>query len=657
MKLSEFTDGEQLEQQLLDVFKEAKYPQTLKEIQKELGIRIQQRQLKDLINNLEDKGYDIKTILEKRKSYYSLVRFANHSTENYYRILGKLKTPFIHTSDWHIGCFPEGELIGLGEPVEKVYNFIHGFDNKECKQVFIKDTSIRKIGYNEKIIKIKPMSIKPIRVTGNHPILYAPALGVDSKGIKVIPTEDNFEYVRADELKEDGWVVLPRIKEVNSSIDKEMAFFYGFYLGDGYTSKTEASPDNTIGLCFNESEVDLIEKIEDIIIRRFDRKPCRVKQKGCIQVIFNHKELMKQLDINFKKGARNKKIPYFMFYETEENIISFLEGYCAADGWVRHRHHDVEYVYSTTSNIIAYQLPLLYAKIGLLPNVQYIPFKESDCNAGFHGDSYNISVSINPKRKRYKVFEEYILVPITSIEIESEKYNGYVYNFETDTNNYIAPIVVHNSKGWTPQPFDHMCNLMDDNKNLKDVVITGDILQGLGVHRLEAGDLRMFTIDEQVDYAIDVLKELPSKANVHLIMGNHEEKIKNKHQVGYDSLKTIALATNQNYYGHIAKLQLNKDYNVLLMHGGGGMSYATSYQLDKLWDKLIEKPNIVMKGHLHCFSETTKQPGCTVLQTGSFQRENSWLLNKGITTEVGYQVIWDYTPEEYTKTIYRPRVY
>jgi len=212
------------------------------------------------------------------------------------------------------------------------------------------------------------------------------------------------------------------------------------------------------------------------------------------------------------------------------------------------------------------------------------------------------------------------------------------------------------SKQFSEQALRRLIDGVDKEK-IKDVLICGDIVQGLGVYRNEAADLIDFNIDAQVSRAIDWIKEFPSRCRIHLVMGNHEERVKTNYKMGFDPCYAIAAKTNSSYYGHVAKLELDKKYNLLMTHGYGKPGYASSYQLERFWDRLIEKPDIMLAGHMHRALFIPKPPKHVILQCGTLQRESSWVMSMGYTTDMSWNVVRGYSPENISFECKRPRVY
>jgi len=179
--------------------------------------------------------------------------------------------------------------------------------------------------------------------------------------------------------------------------------------------------------------------------------------------------------------------------------------------------------------------------------------------------------------------------------------------------------------------------------NIKSIIHCGDLIQGLGVHRTELLDLKIKSTEHQEDLAIRLLKKIPSRVKIHTIIGNHEQKLKGKVQVGHDSIKVIARALpNMTYYGAAARLSLEEEYSIMLMHGEGGTRYTGS-KIQILYEQLPERPNILILGHFHTLPVVPRPLHNLAMIAGTLQRENSWMMNKGYIAQVGWHVLSDYS--------------
>jgi hypothetical protein len=193
---------------------------------------------------------------------------------------------------------------------------------------------------------------------------------------------------------------------------------------------------------------------------------------------------------------------------------------------------------------------------------------------------------------------------------------------------------------------------------VKHIVVAGDFYQGRGVHRLELEDCKSLSVDEQEAWGLEAVDQFPSNVQFHTICGNHEEKIKASIHVGHDMLlATAKQRANFAYYGHIAKFNLNKKFTMMVIHTSGGLTYAKTYRPERVFDQLLERPNFLVTGHMHQLFAVGRPPNVIVSQAGTLQRENSYLLNKGVTAQVGYMILHEFTDENANIQYCRPRVY
>jgi len=233
------------------------------------------------------------------------------------------------------------------------------------------------------------------------------------------------------------------------------------------------------------------------------------------------------------------------------------------------------------------------------------------------------------------------------------------YRFLVDIN---TPLIITadwhlGSIGFSELALKEMIKQVEEYK-IKDIVVAGDITQGRGVHRVELVDLKTPNIDDQIEDAVRVFNSFPQGTRFHLLLGGHEEKLKGNVRVGFDILRAIALrCPSVSYYGSVAKLRLNKNYSLLMIHGSGGTSYATSYKIEKVWRELVDKPDILVMGHLHQLAVIPKQFNKLLIMAGTLQRENAYLINKGYIPEVGWILLRDYNSETSDFKEVMPRVF
>ena len=211
------------------------------------------------------------------------------------------------------------------------------------------------------------------------------------------------------------------------------------------------------------------------------------------------------------------------------------------------------------------------------------------------------------------------------------------------------------SFGFSREVFELM---LDDIREygVREVLHAGDLIQGRGVHRLEANDLKVWRIDEQEALAAKYISKVPVK--VHAVLGNHEAKIKGSVDVGHDPLLAIAHRVgNLNYYGSVANLEFDEGKRLLMYHGSGGVSYAWSYKPQRFFDALNDKPDLLVVGHYHIMFVGTHSSGARLILPGTLQRENSYLMSKGLFPILGYIILLDWKSDGRVEWLERTPTY
>lgn len=247
--------------------------------------------------------------------------------------------------------------------------------------------------------------------------------------------------------------------------------------------------------------------------------------------------------------------------------------------------------------------------------------------AGLMVEGYDIKELINGKHKLYA------LVRYVSID---EK-DMYRIHGEVNTPILLTSDWHIGSKGFYKMAYNKLLSDIEKYK-IKDVCFAGDLLQGRGVFSTELSELSIPELGGQISLAVDLINDIP--VPVHLITGNHEEKVTGSIHVGLDPLKLVSTACdNAHYYGHVANLTLNSEYHYMMLHGDGAISQATSMALDRLYRSLANKPNILHVGHFHqsCYVRLGhKKHG---FMSGTLQRTNTWLIQKGYNAKIGWWIL------------------
>ena len=195
---------------------------------------------------------------------------------------------------------------------------------------------------------------------------------------------------------------------------------------------------------------------------KFIYRKRRGKLEHYIRLRFYDKDLGKFLIEHFGKKSVIKKIPDFIMYNKDLNIVQkFIIAYWKGDGCLSKKRG---IVINTTSKKLALQLQLLMARIGLFlfmkeqpptkPNANSfknklgIPYK---CHMGYRLQSrdsrvleyFDVLNTFNKKRatKYYLVDNNYIYVKISNLS--KKEYKCKVYNAETEDHIFMINNVYH----------------------------------------------------------------------------------------------------------------------------------------------------------------------------------------------------------------------
>ena len=328
-------------------------------------------------------------------------------------------------------------------------------------------TRVFKRYYTGSLIKIRAYGVLPIKLTPEHPILVVRRRRLDAEDV-------NPKWVLADEClpKRSGkigdYLVIPRIKgdvaldeisleqftnELGHSvaigknvplslpINEETAWLLGLYVAEGYSSVGKGA---TIYLGKHEKE--LVKKATKII-ERLGYHPCVVEAPTELQLHIPSRILSRALPHWCGSNAKSKRIPWFILYHENDNILrSFLKGVADGDGAYIKRGEGYDLRIQIASKVLALQLQILAIRLGLPAYVREVKVKDRyiDGRRIRGGVHYVVSIPLFNRRRRYMVItSRFALTPIR--QVYRIPYEGYVYNLETTDNTYLVHnVVVHN---------------------------------------------------------------------------------------------------------------------------------------------------------------------------------------------------------------------
>ncbi len=280
--------------------------------------------------------------------------------------------------------------------------------------------------YNDEIIIIKTAKNNIIKVTPNHRIaVYSNSTyrnkyikSSDIKiGDKIISIENNDENISNNETWLKGWL-------------------YGFIKGDGVYYKMHKRK------CYSTKVSQSDKKIIEFAHNLCDNFNIKTSN------IWIYDNKINKLNYNFNFGEK-ANIEYEKLFTDNNNNINFKKGFMSgfwdAEGFSFSNNKNVR-VCNTNIDLLDL-FKNMVSELGFSANIS----KYDDlyvCNTNISRSTFLLRFKpIHEKRlylnKNIKIKSLYRTEEVT--DITKEKYNGYVYNFETTEHTYIANnLSVHN---------------------------------------------------------------------------------------------------------------------------------------------------------------------------------------------------------------------
>jgi len=330
------------------------------------------------------------------------------------------------------------------------------------KNDYQKVIASRKTG-EKQIYKINGMAIDELRCTENHRFYVRKMTRhypTENGRRKRIRTFDEPEWIECKNLNKNYYLgiainqnsIIPewegidfewtdgrktRHKNELSKLMNNICFWWiiGRYLGDGWTRQQ----GGIIICCAKDETIEILPHLRNC---NFNYSISEERTVNKIHIAL--KELQMFVE-QFGKGAKNKKLPGFIFDMPCDLLQSLFEGYISADGYV----HNSLIKVSSISRELIYGFAQVVAKVYKTPYRIYknkrnpiviIEGRKCHQQAGFE------LVFKTEKKKQDKAFFEngFIWFPIQSIE--NTKQNEEVYDIETkNAHSFTANgVIVHN---------------------------------------------------------------------------------------------------------------------------------------------------------------------------------------------------------------------
>jgi len=275
-------------------------------------------------------------------------------------------------------CVMEGQFVQTRHGVKLIENIMVGDEVLTYKgrwrpvtHVYSKFARNSKGNGNEVIVEIKhDYWPDPLVVTFDHEV------AVRRRG------RANIEWVRADEIRVGDDLVAPRMEPTNLDrplilafpptartrktgklrqmppkikVTPEVAWLFGLYLGDGWTST-----GTMVGIAAHEDARSQLERARAVFNTWGLNGAIRQGSGKCIQLIVYSTECASWFAQFFGADGHSKHVPDVFFTASTALVGAFLRGYWDADG---HRQ-EIKQGWTTVSDHIAHQIPVLLARLG-----------------------------------------------------------------------------------------------------------------------------------------------------------------------------------------------------------------------------------------------------------------------------------------------------
>lgn len=270
-------------------------------------------------------------------------------------------------------------------------------------------------------------------------------------------------------------------------------------------------------------------------------------------------------------------------------------------------------------------------------------------------DGYSIEeladlADVSPKRVRevltdlssqgYRISEEKEGIGVTLSKVAPDKTNLHPGLFSGKEK--IFGVVSDTHLGSNEEALEelHLAYDMFAKEGITDVLHAGDLVCGRGIFRGQDNEIKVFTVDGQVDHAVE---NYPLKDGIktHIIAGNHDVE-GDAGRVGFDPVAAVAARRDDfNYLGpYTAWMEAHGGAWIHLLHGKGGMGYAYSYKVQKLVDGYPggRKPALLIPGHWHVRGNFEAR-SVEVLFPGCFEWQSIFMQRLGLMPAVGFHII------------------
>jgi len=178
-----------------------------------------------------------------------------------------------------------------------------------------------------------------------------------------------------------------------------------------------------------------------------------------------------------------------------------------------------------------------------------------------------------------------------------------------------------------------------EKEKVERILLVGDVLDGCRVYKGQEFELYANGLHSQLEAAKK--KIIKTKLPIEFVCGNHDLSFKKLCGVAVGEAIVDVLGNNWRWVGNETSMihfkVKNKFIDVALIHPSQtGSAYALSYRPQRIVESFTNgKPHMILIGHYHKAELMPKYRNVITVQTGCFEAQTPYMVNKGIQAHIG----------------------
>ena len=258
------------------------------------------------------------------------------------------------------------------------------------------------------------------------------------KSIRII------DYINSSQYHVENGVIVKSIKKNHLNpvpneikITEQFMKLLGYFLAEGSFESNDSGVTSLV-FTFNYNETEYHNEVATAMKEIFNLPATfrQRKEKSICEVVFYSTVVASFFEALLGKGAKNKRIPQFVFNLPTNLQEALLIGIEHGDAKITSNRAVIKLANKT----LIYQIKLLYANLGFSSKITEV---KSQLNGKTH-THWSIQRTLNRNSGVYTYEDhQYVYMPIKNVL--RKYYEGLVYNFEVEEDNsYVGECILHN---------------------------------------------------------------------------------------------------------------------------------------------------------------------------------------------------------------------